>query len=70
MNKINLRISLKTPAEPEEAVDTFTSVHTAAAISATPMQLPIKRSTPSYFEQIVQLVKRQRKARYQWQRIQ
>lgn len=68
VNKINLRISLKIPAELEKVVDTFTSALTAAATIATSAQLPIQRDIASYPERIIQLVKDRRKARHQWQR--
>ena len=53
MNEKNLRISLKILAQLEEAVTPLPQSLTAAANTATPMQLPIKRSTSSYPEQIV-----------------
>lgn len=64
---VNLRARLKTPQELEEAVDTFSSLLQREAKSATPVSTHKIQEYASYPKEILELVKKRRQARHEWQ---
>lgn len=66
-NDINLRISLKSPQELEEAAKSFTNILQQQAKSATPAGTKKHRDHASYPKEILELVKKRRQARHRWQ---